>query len=63
MEKREHGKYLLTHMWNLENGTGEPICRAGIEPERWGMDLWSHQEGEGGTSQRLGMTYITTSKK
>ena len=36
-------------MWNLENGTDETICRAGIELQTQGTDLWPAGGGVGGT--------------
>ena len=30
-----------TYMWNLENGTDEPICRAGIETQMSKTDMWT----------------------
>ena len=40
--KSEH---INTYIWNLENGTHEPTCRAGIEVQTERMDLWTW-EGE-----------------
>ena len=43
------------------NGTDEPICRAGIETQMQGMDLWAQMEdGEGGTNCeiRVALKYI-----
>ena len=34
VSQKEKNKYhILTHMWNLENGTDEPVCRAEIETQ------------------------------
>ena len=33
--------YINTYVWNLGNGTDEPICRAGIEMQTQRTDLWA----------------------
>ena len=35
-----------TYIWNLENGTDEPIFRAGIEMQKQRMDLWTQWKKE-----------------
>ena len=32
-EREKQIPYNITHMWNLENGTGELICKAEIETQ------------------------------
>ena len=32
--------HINAYMWDLEKGTDEPICRAGIQIEQ--TDLWTH---------------------
>ena len=40
VSQNEENKYrILTHMWNLENGTDEPIRRAGIETQMLRTDV------------------------
>ena len=35
VSQKEKNKYrIFTHMWNLENGTDEPVCRAEIETQK-----------------------------
>ena len=45
-------------MWNLENNTDEPICRAGIEMQMEKTDTWTWW-GEGSVQPTgiLGLTY------
>ena len=48
-------------MGSRRNGTDEPICRAGIEIQTQGMDLWAQMgDGEGGTNCeiRVALKYI-----
>ena len=33
--------YINTYIWNLENGTDEPICSAGVEMQTQGTDMWT----------------------
>ena len=37
-------------MWNLENGTDEPVCRAEIETQKQRKNVWTPrgENGEGG---------------
>ena len=32
-EKEKQMSYINTYVWELENGTDEPICRAGTETQ------------------------------
>ena len=42
-----------------KNSTGEPICKAGIEMQMQGMDLWTQQGKERvGRTERVALTYI-----
>ena len=43
VSQKEKNKYrILTHIYEIwRNGTDEPICRAGIETEMYGTDLWT----------------------
>ena len=29
------------HIWDLEDGREEPVCRAAVEMQMWRMDLWT----------------------
>ena len=40
-------------MWNLENGTDEPICRAGIEMQVSRRDMWTSQGEAGGMNREM----------
>ena len=34
VSQKEENKYcMLTHIWNLKNGTDEPVCRAQVETQ------------------------------
>ena len=35
-------------MWNLENGTDEPICRAEIETQKKRKNVWTPRGESGG---------------
>ena len=43
VNQKEKNKYgILTHnIWNLKDGTDEPICRAGMETQTEITDLWT----------------------
>ena len=41
---------------HTQNGTDEPICRAGIETETWGMDMWTQSRRSGGETNWEGGT-------
>ena len=45
ISQKMKNKHINTYIWNLENGTHEPTCRAGIEVQTERMDLWTW-EGE-----------------
>ena len=49
--------YINTYIWNLENGTDEPICRAGVEMQTQGTDMWTRW-GEALDELGGGLTYI-----
>ena len=41
---------MLTRLYEIQkNGTDEPICRAGIEMQMEGTDLWTQGWGKGGS--------------
>ena len=41
---------MLTGIYEIQkNGTDEPICRAGIEMQMEGTDLWTQGWGKGGS--------------
>ena len=42
------------YMWNLENGTDEPVSRTGIETQTQRMDMQTQAQGEGGGGGRAG---------
>ena len=35
-------------MWNLENGTDEPVCRAEIETQKQRKNVWTPRGRSGG---------------
>ena len=37
--------YINVHMWNLEKGTDELICRAAIDVQK--MNVWTREWGKG----------------
>ena len=39
--------YNITYLWNLRNGTNEPIYKTEIESPMWKTNLWL-QRGKGG---------------
>ena len=43
---------------NLENGTDELICRAGIEMQTWGTDVDTVGKERVGQIERIALTYI-----
>ena len=49
---------MKAYMWNLENGTDEPICRAAIEMQMQRKDMWT-QRGKRRVGQmgRLRLAY------
>ena len=49
--------YINAYMWNLENGTDEPISTVGIEMkmQRTDMQTW---RGKGGTNWEISLTYL-----
>ena len=49
VSQKEKNKYrILRHICGIQkNGTGEPICRAGIETQTQRMDVWAQGEERG----------------
>ena len=46
-KERKQVSYVNTHIWNLEQKwCDKPTCRAGIETQMWGMDLWTQWGNE-----------------
>ena len=57
---------MLTHpyIWDLENGSDEPICRAGMEAQRQRTGLWTQQKKEKvGQIERVSLTYTLSCVK
>ena len=46
-KKEKQTPYFNTHIWNLKNGTDEPIYRVGMEAQMYRMNLWTHGGKEG----------------
>ena len=48
-----------TFIWNLENGTDQPICMAGIKTQMYRKDLWTQQGKEKvGQIERIALKHI-----
>ena len=45
---RKRKRTTNTHMWNPENGTNEPICKAEVETQASRTNLWT-EKGERGS--------------
>ena len=45
--EREQISYINIYVWNLENGTDEPICKAEIKTQTWRTNIWI-PKGKGG---------------
>ena len=51
LEREKQISYINTYMWNLEkNGTGDPVCRIGIEMQIENSHVDTGRKGEGGTN-------------
>ena len=49
VSQKEKDKYhILMHIWNLESGTKEFICRAAMEKQTCRTDLWTCGKGRRG---------------
>ena len=52
-------------MWNLENGTGEPVCKAEIETQMQTTNVWTQKVGgevggdDGGMNWEIGIDIYT----
>ena len=58
-EREKPRPYTSTYTWNLENGTDEPIFRAGIDTQTWRTDLWPQQAQErGGRIERVALKHM-----
>ena len=65
VSQKEKNKYsILMHTYDIQkNGTGEPICRAGIQMQAEKTVLWTQQGKERGwDKQQHGSIYITIYK-
>ena len=40
-KEKNHMSNVNAHIWNLEDGREEPVCRAAVEMQMWRMDLWT----------------------
>ena len=56
-KKKKQISYINACIWNLENGTDEPVCRTGIETQVLRTDLWTQQGKEG--VDRIGQGAVT----
>ena len=59
--QKEKKKYcILMQMYGIQkNGTVEPVCRAGVEIQTQGTDMWTQcRKGKGKLTGRVALTYI-----
>ena len=58
-QKKKNKYCILTHIWNLENGTDKLICGAEVKTQTKRMDLWAQRGKERrGWTERVVPTWI-----